>query len=81
MATLLSPNPVLWWVIGGALAVLALVLYVPFARDLFRFSRLHQIDLVICSIAGVFSVLWFEALKIFSRGRAGSGNRVGSTGA
>jgi P-type Ca2+ transporter type 2C len=38
--------------------VLALVLYVPFARDLFRFSRLHKMDLVICSIAVVFSVLW-----------------------
>jgi P-type Ca2+ transporter type 2C len=69
VATLRSPNPALWWVIGGALAVLALVLYVPFARDLFRFSRLHKMDLVICSSAGVFSVLWFEALKIFSRTR------------
>jgi Ca2+-transporting ATPase len=66
VATLRSPNPALWWVIGGALAVLAVVLYVPFARDLFRFSRLHKIDLVVCSAAGVFSVLWFEALKIFS---------------
>jgi Ca2+-transporting ATPase len=69
VATLGSPNPALWWVIGGALAVLALVLYVPFARDLFRFSRLHNLDLVICSGAGVFSILWFEALKIFGRGR------------
>ncbi len=69
VATLRSPNPALWWVIGGALAVLAFVLYVPFARDLFRFSRLHKMDLVICSIAGVFSILWFEALKIFGRTR------------
>ena len=73
VATLRSPNPALWWVIGGALAVLALVLYVPFARDLFRFSRLHKMDLVICSIAGVFSVLWFEALKIFGRTRVAHG--------
>ena len=64
VATLRSPNPALWWVIGGALAVLALVLYVPFARDLFRFARLHTIDLAICTIAGLFSVLWLEALKI-----------------
>jgi len=73
VATLRSPNPALWWVIGGALAVLAFVLYIPFARDLFRFSRLHKMDLVICSIAGVFSVLWFEALKIFGRSRVASG--------
>lgn len=64
VATLRSPNPALWWVIGGALGVLVLVLYVPFARDLFRFSTLHSLDLVICFVAGVFSVMWFEALKI-----------------
>jgi Ca2+-transporting ATPase len=69
VATLSSPNPALWWVIGGALAILVIVLYVPFARDLFRFSRLHSLDLVICVAAGVFSVMWFEALKIFGRRR------------
>jgi len=69
VATLRSPNPALWWVIGGALAILIIVLYVPFARDLFRFSRLHSVDLVICVAAGVFSVMWFEALKIFGRRR------------
>jgi P-type Ca2+ transporter type 2C len=51
----------------------ALVLYVPFARDLFWFSRLHKMDLVICSIDAVFSVLWFEALKIFGRTRVAHG--------
>jgi len=69
VATLRSPNPALWWVIGGALAILAIVLYVPLARDLFRFSRLHNVDLVICGAAGVFSVMWFEALKVFGRSR------------
>jgi Ca2+-transporting ATPase len=72
VATLRFPNQALWWVIGGALTVLVVVLYVPFARDLFRFSILHRIDLVICSVAGVFSVLWFEALKIFGSSRAAS---------
>ena len=69
VATLRSPNPALWWVFGGALGVLVLVLYIPFARDLFRFSRLHSTDLVICFVAGVFSVMWFEALKIFGHRR------------
>ena len=67
--TLRSPNPALWWVISGALAVLAIVIYVPFARDLFRFSRLHNVDLLICGVAGLLSVLWIEALKIFGRRR------------
>ncbi len=69
VATFRSPNPALWRVIGSALAILVIVLYVPFARDLFRFSRLHNIDLVICVAAGVFSVMWFEALKVFGRTR------------
>jgi len=72
VATLRSPNPALWGVIGGAIAMLAIVLYVPFARDLFRFSRLHNADLFICSIAGVLSVLWFEALKLFGSSRVRS---------
>jgi len=66
LATLRSPNPALWWLIGGTLALLAFVLYVPFLRDLFRFSTLHAADLAICSTAGVLSVLWFEALKVFN---------------
>jgi Ca2+-transporting ATPase len=69
IGTLRSPNPALWWVISGALAVLAIVIYMPFARDLFRFSRLHNVDLLICGVAGLLSVLWFEALKIIGRRR------------
>lgn len=64
IATLRSPNPALWWVIGGALSVLGLAIYLPFARDLFRFSKLHNVDLLMCTLAGFLSVLWFEALKI-----------------
>ena len=33
-----SPNPALWWVLAGGIFFLAIVLYVPFVRDLFSFS-------------------------------------------
>ena len=69
VTTLRSPNPALWWIVAGSLGVLGLVLYVPFIRELFRFSMLHVNDLLICLSAGVVSVLWFEALKIVTRGR------------
>jgi Ca2+-transporting ATPase len=69
LATLRSPNPALWWIVAGSLGVLGLVLYVPFARELFRFSMLHGNDLLICLAAGLVSVLWFEALKMVTRGR------------
>jgi len=37
---LLRPNAALWWIVGGALIALALTLYVPQARDIFRFAML-----------------------------------------
>lgn len=62
-----SPNPALWWVIGGGVFFLAIVLYVPFVRDLFSFSFLHPIDLAISLLGGVISLLWFELLKQTSK--------------
>lgn len=67
VGTLRSANAALWWVIGGAVFFLGLVLYVPFLRNLFGFGMLHLIDLIICLIAGVFSILWFELFKLLSR--------------
>jgi P-type Ca2+ transporter type 2C len=63
LKTLQSHNSAFWWVIGGALIFLALVLYVPFLRHLFSFSFLHPIDLAICVGGGIISLLWFEQLK------------------
>jgi Ca2+-transporting ATPase len=40
---------------------------VPFLRDLFRFAVLHPDDVGICLAAGVFSLLWFEGLKLIWR--------------
>ncbi|MEJ1932085.1 cation-translocating P-type ATPase, partial [Nostoc sp. NIES-2111] len=65
-------NVALWWVLGGALLFLAFVLYIPVLRQLFRFSTLHPIDLFICFTAGIFSILWFEQLKILYRRRRAS---------
>jgi len=66
LTTLRSPNAALWWVLGGAIFFLGIVLYVPFLRDLFHFSRLHLIDLIISFAAGVISILWFEGFKIMN---------------
>lgn len=66
LETMSTPNPALWWVVGGALVFLAMVIYVPFLRELFSFAYLHFIDIAICFMAGITSILWFEALKIFN---------------
>jgi P-type Ca2+ transporter type 2C len=62
-----SPNPSLWWVIGGGMFFLVLVLYIPFLRQLFSFSFLHPIDLAICLGGGAIGLLWFELLKLFNQ--------------
>ncbi|HSW44777.1 MAG TPA: cation-translocating P-type ATPase [Phycisphaerae bacterium] len=64
LSTMKMPNPAVWWVLGGAVGFLGLVLYVPFLRGMFRFAPLHPLDLVICPAAGVISIVWFELLKI-----------------
>lgn len=70
LSTLRSPNAALWWVLGGAVFFLGVVLYIPFLRGLFHFSTLHLTDLTICLAAGVFSILWFEGFKMMN-GRSG----------
>ncbi len=62
-----SPNTALRWVMGGGLFFLAIVLYVPFLRQLFSFSFLHPIDIMICLVGSGISLLWFEYLKGFNR--------------
>jgi Ca2+-transporting ATPase len=66
-ATLRARNAPLWWVIGGALLFIGLVLYVPVLRELFRFAQLRWIELGVCLLAGVGSIVWFEAYKTLRR--------------
>lgn len=65
--TFREKNQAVKWVIGGAIAFLLLVLYVPLFRDLFHFDILHLQDVLICILAGAASILWFEGLKIIRR--------------
>lgn len=67
LSTLRTPNPALWWIVGGTAVSLGMVLYVPFLRDLFHFGVLHPGDLAMCLTRGLASVLWFECLKLLQR--------------
>jgi Ca2+-transporting ATPase len=62
-----APNTALWWVLGGGIIFLGLILYVPLLRHLFSFSFLHADDLLISLLSGIVSILWFEALKLWNR--------------
>jgi P-type Ca2+ transporter type 2C len=73
-----AKNGALLWVLGGAVGFLAFLLSVPSVRRLFGFSKLHPDDLVICLVAGLFSIAWFEAFKILRAGRSLSAPPAGA---
>ena len=62
-ATLQSPNPALWWVTSSALALLALVIFLPVLNGLFSFSKLHAVDVALCVLIGIATFVLFEVFK------------------
>jgi Ca2+-transporting ATPase len=63
LATLRVPNRSLWWITGGALAFLTLVVSVPLLRNLFKFAPPHRWELALVVAAVGFSVLVTESVK------------------
>jgi len=74
--TLRTPNAALWWVTGGALVFLGLVLTIPFLQHLFKMTGLHGVDFFICRGAGLLSIVWFEGLKLLNRRKNGAVSRT-----
>lgn len=64
--TIQTPNKAMVWVFAGTLIGLALILSVPVLQDLFRFAPISIDELIMCVLAGVVSVLWFEVYKVWS---------------
>jgi P-type Ca2+ transporter type 2C len=62
-----SPNKVVKWIAGGAVIFLALVLNIPFFIKLFQFEALNFWEILISVTAGMITITWFEAYKIFSQ--------------
>jgi P-type Ca2+ transporter type 2C len=60
-----TPNRAVLWVTGGAIFFLVMILNIPFFLDLFQFHRLLLIDFIICSLAGLLTIVWFEIYKMF----------------
>ncbi|HEY5548620.1 MAG TPA: cation-translocating P-type ATPase [Coriobacteriia bacterium] len=61
---LLTRNVALWWITGGTIGMLALLFWFPATRELFQFTVMHPMDLVISLGAGIVSVVWFEIYKL-----------------
>ncbi len=66
LKTLRSSNPTFWWVFGSTFFLLALVLYIPFVRNLFSFSYLHPSDLLVSLLIGIIAFIWLEWAKVIN---------------
>ncbi|WP_345990625.1 cation-translocating P-type ATPase [Sulfurimonas sp. HSL1-2] len=64
LASLHIPNRAVWWITGGALLFLALALFEPQLRQLFRFGEPDIAGLLLAVVAGIASVAWFELFKL-----------------
>ncbi|MGE5377201.1 MAG: cation-translocating P-type ATPase [Bacteroidota bacterium] len=58
------PNKALWWVSGGALFFLVLVLAVAPIRDLFQFAPVHRWEMALLLFSGLACVLVAESVKL-----------------
>ena len=58
-----TANPMLWWLVGGALGGLLLVLYVEPLANVFRFATLTVTELAISGVAGAAGVFMLTMVR------------------
>jgi Ca2+-transporting ATPase len=64
---LATPNKTVKWIAGGAVLFLILILNIPFLMDLFQFEKIRFVNALICVVAGLLSITWFEVYKLVKR--------------
>jgi Ca2+-transporting ATPase len=64
LATLRIPNKALWWISGFAVGFLALVMAVPFLRQIFQFAPLQNWEAVLIAVSVAISLLIAESVKL-----------------
>jgi P-type Ca2+ transporter type 2C len=65
--SLKEKNNVLWIVVGSSIVFLAIALFIPFMRQLFKFGVLHSTDLFIGMAAAIIGVIIFESMKFWNK--------------
>jgi Ca2+-transporting ATPase len=64
---LLTPNPTVKWVVGGAILFLALVLNIPFLTEVFLFEQVDLLEISLCAATGLLSISGFELYKLMGK--------------
>ena len=64
LSTLRIPNKAMWWIVGGAVSFLTLVLTIPGLRTIFKFAPMHRWEMAMILIAGLISILITESVKL-----------------
>lgn len=62
--TIRERNVALWLITFGVITGLCLVLYIPLLRNLFSFGSPDPFELLLCFVAALVSILWFEIFKL-----------------
>jgi len=70
------PNQALWWIAGCATGVLALVLAVPFLRELFQFGHFAALGSGFILAGSSWSVLISESLKLQTRAQVARWGKI-----
>lgn len=76
LSTLRAPNLALWWIMGGALGFLTLVLAAPFLRNLFQFAPLHRGEVLLIGAASLLILMAAESVKVKALHRLIMGKRT-----
>lgn len=62
-----TPNKMLWWMLGGVPVALAVVLSVPAAREVFRFSKVDGPAVIQVLLAGLLIWIALEVVEVAAR--------------
>jgi P-type Ca2+ transporter type 2C len=63
LSILRIPNKALWWVTGGAVGFLLMVLAIPFLSSLFQFAPVPRWEWALIAVACLFSLIVSESVK------------------
>ena len=62
-----TPNKAVIWILAGTVLFITIILTVPFLINLFQFSTLSILQILISVVSGISTIVWFELYKLRKR--------------